>query len=188
MKQNRILIIGSIGIFICCSAQVYAKSSSSAPSSSSVQSPELKQKKGVAAFPGVFRVKTVTFKLLKHDNAYRVVTAVQFNKNIDVASVRENGNIRLIRKNDQHFWVDASTQNNVVRVRPNIITWVSGAPAKGGYYKMLLRGTIKSKGGIYLDCDGDGKGEGGALPGYESQLYQIDSRMLEVMNTTIETE
>ena len=25
--------------------------------------------------------------------------------------------------------------------------------------------------GVYLDCNGDGKGEGGYLPAYESQLY-----------------
>ncbi len=39
---------------------------------------------------------------------------------------------------------------------------------------MHLRGTIKSADGVFLDCNGDGKGEGGSLPAYESQLYQLE--------------
>ena len=37
---------------------------------------------------------------------------------------------------------------------------------------MHLRGTIKSTDGVFLDCNGDGVGEGGKLPAYESQPYQ----------------
>ena len=116
------------------------------------------------------------------NNKTHLVAAVVFNRNVDATTVQENGNIRLIRKNENHFWVDASTQNNKVRIGPNFITWVCGAALETGYYKMLLRGTIKSADGVYLDCDGDGKGEGGSLPAYESQLYHAVVRDLEMID------
>jgi hypothetical protein len=131
----------------------------------------LKSKK-VKVVPGVFKVKNVTFQTVFLNNKKHLVAAVVFNKNIDASTVRENVNIRMLRKNEQHFWLDVSTQNNVVRVRPNFITWLSGKPLESGVYIMHLRGTIKSADGVYLDCNGDGKGEGGSLPAYESKLYQ----------------
>lgn len=89
-------------------------------------------------------------------------------------------NDRLLTQNSNNFWVDASTQNNIVRIRPNFITWVCGLPLQeDGTYKMHLRGTIRSKDGQYLDCNGDGKGEGGSLTAYESQTYQVSHRLLE---------
>ena len=138
-----------------------------------------KSSKGAVAIPGSFRVKKVIFKKLNINNSDRLVTAVLFNRSIDASSVKPNLNIRLLKKNSQHFWVDASTQNNIVRVRPDFITWVSGAPLSNGYYIMHLRGTIKSKDGTLLDCNGDGKGEGGNLPPYESQIFQVDVTELE---------
>jgi len=122
--------------------------------------------------PGPFRVKQVQFKKFVVDNQPRIAAAVIFNRNLDVSSVQQNMNIRMLRKNENHFWVDASTQNNVVRISSNSITWLCGAPMETGFYKMYLRGTLKSADGVYLDCNGDGKGEGGYLPAYESQLYQ----------------
>lgn len=130
----------------------------------------LKSKK-VKQVPGVFRVKHVTFKTIILNGKKHLSAAIVFNKNINASTVKENNNIRMLRKNEQHAWLDASTQNNVVRVRPNFITWVCGKPLKDGVYVMHLRGTIKSTDGIFLDCNGDGKGEGGSLPAYESKLY-----------------
>ena len=141
--------------------------------------------KGAKAVPGPFRVKNVTFKEVVLNNKRHLVAAVVFNRNVDATTVQQNGNIRLIRKNENHFWVDASTQNNTVRIRPNFITWVCGAELETGYYKMLLRGTIKSHDGVYLDCDGDGKGEGGSLPAFESQLYHAVVRDLELIDPEV---
>jgi hypothetical protein len=129
--------------------------------------------KGVKIKPGPFRVKSVTFKEMTIGNQKRLVVAVIFNRNVNASTVHPNNNIRLLRKNENHFWVDASTQNNKVNIRPNFVTWVSGAPLVPGIYIMHLRGTIKSADGIYLDCNGDGKGEGGSLPAYESKMYQV---------------
>ena len=64
------------------------------------------------------------------------------------------------------------------KIRPNFVTWVSGAPLEPGIYIMHLRGTIKSADGIYLDCNGDGKGEGGSLPAYESKMHQVAANHL----------
>jgi hypothetical protein len=128
--------------------------------------------KGAKAVPGPFQVKQVQFKEMVVNSQTRLVAAVVFNRNLDASSVKENSNIRLLKKNENHFWVDASTQNNIVRIRPNFITWVSGAPLETGVYIMHLRGTIKSADGVYLDCNGDGKGEGGNLPAFESKMYQ----------------
>jgi hypothetical protein len=120
-----------------------------------------------------FRVKDVKFNKIIIDNQMHIVAAVVFNKNIDAATVEQNFNIRLLKKTPDNFWVDASTQNDIVRIRPNFITWVCGAPLEAtGTYKMHLWGTINSTHGEYLDCNGDGKGEGGNLPAYESQTYQ----------------
>ena len=131
-----------------------------------------KSLKGVKAVPGSFRVKTVTFKKIILNNRVYLAAAIVFNRNIDASSVKENVNIRMLKKNENNFWVDASTQNNIVHVKPYFITWVSGAPLVTGVYKMHLRGTIKSADGALLDGDGDGVGEGGNLPAYNSQLYQ----------------
>jgi hypothetical protein len=128
--------------------------------------------KGAVAVPGPFRVNQVMFHQVSINNKTYLAAAVIFNRNIDAATVQQNVNIRLLRKNENNFWVDASTQNNSVRINPSNITWLSGAPLQSGFYKMHLRGTIKSADGVYLDCNGDGKGEGGYLPAYESQLYQ----------------
>jgi hypothetical protein len=117
-----------------------------------------------------FRVERVEFQQVQLNNQFYLAAGVIFNRDVDPASVKVNFNIRLLRQ-EGNFWVDASTQNNKVNIRPNFITWVSGAPLTGSSYKMHLRGTIKSMHGEYLDCDGDGKGEGGNLPAYESQLY-----------------
>ncbi|MGD9366506.1 MAG: hypothetical protein PVH87_12460 [Desulfobacteraceae bacterium] len=137
-----------------------------------------KSVKGAKIKPGPFRVKNVTFKEMTINNQKRLVVAVIFNRNVNASTVKPNINIRLLRKNEQHFWVDASTQNNKVNIRPNFVTWVSGAPLEPGIYIMHLRGTIKSADGIYLDCNGDGKGEGGSLPAYESKMYQVAAERL----------
>lgn len=121
----------------------------------------------------VFKVNQVRFERIVINNQEHLAAAVIFNKNIDAATVMQNSNIRLLKQNASNFWVDASTQNNTVNIRPNFITWVCGAPIEAGVlYKMHLRGTIKSTDGIQLDCNGDGKGEGGQWPPYESQTYR----------------
>lgn len=120
-----------------------------------------------------FRVKEVKFELVLLNNQQHLAAAVIFNKDIDAATVQANSNIRLLKQDANNFWVDASTQNNNVNVRPNFITWLSGAPIEaGGLYKMHLRGTIISTDGVSLDCDGDGQGEGGSLPAFESQTFR----------------
>ena len=128
-----------------------------------------------------FQVQSVQFQEVSHTGATRLAVAVIFNKEIDPATVQPNVNIRLLRKNEQHFWVDATTQGNVVNVRPKHITRLSGAPFERALYIMHLRGTIKSKDGLYLDCNKDGKGEGGSLPAYESQMYDAVHRLLETI-------
>jgi hypothetical protein len=133
----------------------------------------VKIQKAVVNVLNAFRVKQVTFQKVSINNQTHIAAAVIFNKNIDASTVKQNLNIRLLKKTPNNFWVDASTQNNTVQIRPNFITWVCGAPLEEtGIYKMHLRGTIKSTDGEYLDCNGDGKGEGGNLPAYESQTYQ----------------
>ncbi|MCK5099256.1 MAG: hypothetical protein KAR45_14195 [Desulfobacteraceae bacterium] len=173
MKTLKLLLI-ILCIVLGLSAFAFSKSKSRAESpqntvKSNTVVPRLT--KGAKVVPGVFRVKSVTFKTILLNGKKHLVTAIVFNKNIDASTVRENVNIRMLRKNEQHFWLDASTQNNIVHVRPNFITWVCGKPLEHGVYVMHLRGTIKSADGVFLDCNGDGKGEGGNLPAYESKLY-----------------
>jgi hypothetical protein len=127
-----------------------------------------------------FRIKEVKFEKVIINNQEYLAAAVIFNKEIDATTVQQNTNIRLLKQDSNNFWVDASTQNNNVNVRPKFITWLSGTPIEAGAkYKMHLRGTIHSSDGISLDCDGDGNGEGGQLPAYESQIYLAPGRMLE---------
>ena len=144
--------------------------------------------KGAKAVPQPFRVQNVQFQKVQHDGGTRLAVAVFFNKEIDPATVQQNANIRLLRKNENHFWVDASTQGNAVNVRPHFITWLSGATLESGVYIMHLRGTIKSRDGLYLDCNGDGQGEGGNLPAYESQMYNAVVQTLIPMETIRELD
>ena len=166
-------------IFLCAlllvAPLVFAKEMSGAAGSKAITGVKKavpKTMKGAKVVPEAFRVQKVSFQQVILNNRPHLAAAVVFNRNVAAASVKENLNIRLLRKNENHFWVDASTQNNTVRIRPNFITWVSGAPLETGVYRMHLRGTIKSADGVFLDCNGDGVGEGGNLPAYESQLYQ----------------
>ncbi len=131
--------------------------------------------KGVKpAHPLPFQVTSVEFHEMSQNNLSFLAVGIYFNKDVDPASVQQNVNIRLLKKDENHFWRDASTQNNNVRVVQHVITWASGAPLENGYYVMHLRGTLKSKDGLFLDCNGDGQGEGGALPPYESAIYQVN--------------
>ncbi|MEJ2154945.1 MAG: hypothetical protein P8X96_06395 [Desulfobacteraceae bacterium] len=127
-----------------------------------------------------FRVTRVEFKTISINNQNHLAVGVVFNKNIDSVTVKQNQNIRLLKRTPSNFWVDASTRNNTVRIRPNVTTWVCGAALEEhGTYKMHLRGTIKSSDGEYLDCNGDGKGEGFSLPAYASQTYQATGALIE---------
>lgn len=124
-----------------------------------------------------FQVNSVQFATVTDPatNQTHLAAAVVFNRNIDAATVQENINIRLLKQDEETtFWSDVSTQNNVLRIGPTFITWLSGAQLTNGNYKMHLRGTIESENGASLDCDGDGVGEGGALPAYDSQIYQVN--------------
>ena len=129
-----------------------------------------KSTKGITVLPGPFRVNKVIFKQVTYNNKTYLAAGVFFNRNLDKASVQKGINISMITKNENNFWVNASSQNTI-RINPDSIIWTCGTPLKTGYYKMYLKGTLKSADGIYLDCNGDGKGEGGYLPAYESQLY-----------------
>ena len=174
--KNLKLLIALLCLVIGLSTPVFAKSNVSSAISKKTVKPARTipaATKGVKYVPGVFKVQNVTFKTVSLNNKTHLAAAIVFNKNINASTVVQNVNIRMLKKNEQHFWLDASTQNNIVRVRPNFITWVCGKPLEsGGVYVMHLRGTIKSSDGVFLDCNGDGKGEGGALPAYESKLYQ----------------
>jgi hypothetical protein len=50
------------------------------------------------------------------NNQTHVAAAVVFDKNIDAASEKQILNIRLFKKAPDNFWVDASTQNNTVKI------------------------------------------------------------------------
>lgn len=181
MKPHRI-IVWIAGLVLAVSAAAFAGDPVKVEPRKAVVKPNVQR---AAKIKGpmklkAFSVKEVTFKPILLNNQTHLAAAVIFNRNIDPASVRQGNNIRLLTKNNNNFWVDASTQNNIVRVRPNHITWVCGLPLNPNRaYKMHLRGTIKSRDGQYLDCNGDGKGEGGSLPAYESQTYQAFIRDLE---------
>jgi hypothetical protein len=133
--------------------------------------------KGTLTKPVIFQVNQVMFNEVHMNNKTYLAVGVIFNRNIDATSVRQNYNIRLLKKNKSNLWVDASTQNNTVRINLNSISWLSGAPLETGDYRLHLRGTLKSTDGIYLDCNGDGKGEGGNLPAYESQIYHAEVQL-----------
>ena len=160
-----------VGMNSPCFAEAQPQRAKSRTVDVSKDSTQIKPLKGAKAVPQPFRIQNVQFQKVQHNGTTRLAVAVFFNKEIDLATVQQNVNIRLLRKNENHFWVDAATQGNVVNVRPNIITWLSGATLENGVYIMHLRGTIKSRDGLYLDCNGDGRGEGGNLPAYESQMY-----------------
>ncbi|MCP3898650.1 MAG: hypothetical protein GY707_02825 [Desulfobacteraceae bacterium] len=175
MKNLKILIMLLCLLMGFCTLSFAKAAQRSTNSNKNVKANTIKPeiKKGLKVTPGPFRVQNVTFKLVPLNGKHYLAAAVIFNKNVDKSSFRENNNIRLLRKDAQHFWRDASTQNNKVRIGSNFVTWVSGKPIDNEVYVMHLRGTIKSADGVFLDCNGDGVGEGGNLPAYESKLYQL---------------
>lgn len=124
------------------------------------------------------RVKDVQFTEVEYNGETHLAAGVVFTKSIEAATVQPNVNIRLL-KEQNGFWVDVSTQNNVVRIMPKHISWLSGAPLESGSYRMHLRGTIRDTDGLYLDCNNDGVGERGNLPAYDSPIHSVEIRNLE---------
>jgi len=166
-------------------AAAIASGKEATPSAQSVSPREVKPpvtKKGVTPVqPLSFQVQSVNFLEMSNNNQRFLAVTIFFNKDIDPASVQQNVNIRLLKKDENNFWCDFSTQNNNVRILNRVITWAAGAPLENGYYVMHLRGTLKSTDGLFLDCDGDGHGEGGYLPAYESAIYQVNLPELELI-------
>jgi len=131
---------------------------------------KIKTGKALEAKDVPVRVQSVQFGEVLWNGAPHLAAGVIFTKEIDAASVQQNHNIRLL-KEENGFWVDVSTQGNVVKIMQKHISWLSGASLETGSYRIHLRGTIKDKDGLYLDCNNDGTGEGGNLPAYDSQIY-----------------
>lgn len=128
------------------------------------------------------RVKSVEFEEVEYNGAIHLAAGVIFTKTIDSSTVQPNVNIRLL-KEQNGFWVDVSTQNNVVRIMPKHVTWLAGVSLESGVYRMHLRGTIQDVDGLYLDCNNDGVGERGNLPAYDSPVYTVVLRDLEEMES-----
>ena len=129
-----IILIGYV--FMGMNSPVYAEEQSGnrkteAENASRGQT-SVRPSKGVTVLPGPFRVQSVQFKEVTIGGKPHLSAAVIFNKKIDPSTVQENVNIRMLKKNENHFWIDASTQGNVVQVRPTFITWVSGAELQTG--------------------------------------------------------
>jgi len=118
------------------------------------------------------RVQSVQFGNVSYNGEPHLAAGIIFTKEIDAATVKQNNNIRLL-KQENGFWVDVSTQGNIVRIMTKHITWLSGAALEAGAYRMHLRGTIKDTDGLYLDCNNDGSGEGGNLPAYDSPIHNV---------------
>jgi len=135
---------------------------------------KIKTGKALEANDVPVRVQSVQFDEVSWNGTHHLAVGVIFTKEIDPASVQQNLNIRLL-KEENGFWVDVSTQGNVVRIMQKHISWLSGAPLETGSYRIHLRGTIKDKNGLYLDCNNDGIGEGGNLPAYDSQIYSAEA-------------
>jgi len=131
---------------------------------------KIKTGKALEAKDVPVRVQSVQFGEVLWNGAPHLAAGVSFTKEIDPASVQQNYNIRLL-KEENGFWVDVSTQGNVVKIMQKHISWLSGVPLETGSYRIHLRGTIKDKFGLFLDCNNDGIGEGGNLPAYDSQIY-----------------
>ncbi len=128
--------------------------------------------KKVKLAPISFRVKKVTFKEISVNLKTHLAVIIEFNKPVKASSVVTGTNCRVL-KEDNGFWIDAyPTAGSNLRVVDRYITWAMGSPVNSnGPHKVHLRGTIKATSGEYMDCNNDGKGEGGSLPAYNSQIY-----------------
>ncbi len=139
----------------------------------------------VTLAPVSFRVKKVTFKEVVGNGSKYLAAAVEFNQKVKADSIAKGVNHRVLRF-DNGSWVDAYPSGNTnIRVLGKFITWASTVPISPGEYKVHLRGTIKNTNGDFLDCDKDGKGEGGYLPPYESAVYTISGRIIEGIDTDL---
>ncbi len=141
---------------------------------------QAKPSKKVTLAPISFRVKKVTFKEIPVNQQTHIAVIIEFNKPVDASSVATGTNCRVLKENNG-FWVDAyPTAGSNLRVVDRFVTWTMGSPINtNDLHKVHLRGTIKATAGEYLDCNNDGKGEGGSLPAYNSQIYRPMVTILE---------
>lgn len=182
MQRNTrkgVFVQGLLVVLIFClsNPMVYAAAWGSKGKKRGAAGSSAKSKPGTPArallSKGPLQVKKVHFRKVKVFGKTRVEARVVFTRAIDPSSVTLNNNVRMLRRNEQKFWVDAAKQGNFVDIQPTYIRWTSGAQARTGVYIMRLMGTVKAADGTYLDCDGDGRGEGGALPAYESRMFGV---------------
>ena len=131
----------------------------------------------IPRLPDSFQVRKVEFRQVQVDNRARLAVLIEFNREVDPGSIRHGDNLRVLRY-DNGFWVDAFPSGSRYEVTDRFIDWVAGAPIDPGTFKVHLRGTIKDAGGNSLDCNADGRGEGGNLPAYESQTYSGEALIL----------
>ncbi|UCG35703.1 MAG: hypothetical protein JSW17_02590 [Candidatus Omnitrophota bacterium] len=121
--------------------------------------------------PQSFQVVDSKFRYVTVGNEVHLKVDVTFNKNVDLSSISLGNNFRMLRRNQAGFWVDVHKTHDSIQGFGKKVIWSSNEWAAEGALKLHLRGTIKSTGGDFLDCNGDGKAEGGYPPPYESSIF-----------------
>jgi hypothetical protein len=120
-----------------------------------------------------FQVVNLSIGYVVLDDNLHFKIIVDFNKNIDLSHIHFGNNVRWLVKDVNGNYIDAYPEGGHLQVEGKQLIWTSKSPAIQGSQKLLLKGTLKSVDGKYLDCDGDGDGEGGNLPTYESIVYDL---------------
>ncbi|MCP4653629.1 MAG: hypothetical protein GY858_09665 [Candidatus Omnitrophica bacterium] len=127
--------------------------------------------KGATKLNVSFQVINSSFNYVVVGNVSAMKIDINFNKNVDQSSINWGHNFRVLRRGQDGFWRDSYQDPGTMQVSGSHITWQSNGWANEGPHKLHLGGTLKGTGGQFLDCDNDGKGEGGYPPPYESEIF-----------------
>ncbi len=169
MKKIMVFIVG----FCLVSVVVFAASDRISKKSQSFHRNSVTVKNTKVKLLQSFRVNSSSIRFLTIDKKLYLTAGVKFNKTPDTSTINQGMNFRILYRDSNGFWRDAFNTDGIITRIGNTIKWQSPTPGSEGSYKIHLRGTIRDLNGEELDCNNDGKGEGGSLPAYESAQVNL---------------
>lgn len=142
-------------------------------SEETAQQPRMLMARKVILAQEPFRVNNLAYGYVVQGEHLHFKIMIDFNKNIDLSCIQFGSNVRWLVKDMNGFYKDTYPAGGDIEVDGNRLIWTSKEPAISGHQKLLLKGTLKSTSGDYLNCEGNCRGAGRDTTVYDSGIYAL---------------